>query len=121
MQYPRKKRDFVKLIFSIKEDTFKIKKTAEGTYTVSFNYDSDEKVTVSFFTHVIDHEDLIHSITQNIQPGKIKGTEKHNQCKPGKNCLYKLKNVKIDINNKNAFSKEIKEKNYPMMIRMVKN
>ena len=118
----RQNRDYVKLRFALKEDTMLLKKGSGGKYDLTFKYDAQKSVLISIFTHCKDEAEMIHSITQGMKPIS-KGCEEHMICREGKAIAHEVKGLKIDSNDPYTFTKkqeDIKDKMYPLIIRMVK-
>lgn len=117
----RKDRDYVKLKFSLRDDSVKFTKSG-NSYNLSFKYDALGSVLISLFTHVEDSSEMIHAITQGMKT-QSKGWEDHVICREGSEVAHETKGVKIDTNDAYSFiknQKDVKDHIYPFVVRMVK-
>ena len=112
--------DYLKLAFSIDEESILLKKQSNGTYTCTLKYDARGPAFISTFTHVVNNVDSIHGITQGMMVDAKIGTEHHLQAKAGQKADFMVEGLLINTALEQTFLKEVtKGQPYAFAIRMV--
>lgn len=105
--------------YMIDDESMLLKKIEDNKYSLHFNYTAASELLCSVFTFVEESFNVESYTTENMQPDKKNGSEKHVALNPGRNQQAQIDGLRVVYKENYNFSDNLINNYYPLIIRLV--